>query len=317
MIAAPTYKLLVASKLRGVGRRALRDLSVDKIFFRSSLDELREAVSGVANPNPDATVMAAAFRAADADVEAAERMGHFIVGPHDAAYPALLRQLDDRPAILFIRGDPRRVSEKAVAIIGTREPSKAGELTAERIARYFAGGGWQVVSGLALGVDTVAHQLTLLSGGSTVAVVAHGLDKVYPRENADLADRIVESGGALVSEYGYKSPVFPSHFVERDRIQAGLSLGVVMVQSDETGGSWHASRAALRYGRYLIIPHPAEPDIRVAYPKARGNWMIVHSTDAERAAFLKCPLSDLQRLIILNSRDDYPVLASTLLASAA
>jgi DNA processing protein len=150
-----------------------------------------------------------------------------------------------------------------------------------------------------------------------VAVLAQGLHKIYPKENAYLADRIVDEGGILMSEYSYASSTFPSNFVDRDRIQAGLSRGVVMVQSDESGGSWHASRAALRYGRYLIVPCPTEVDINSGHPKVRGNLRVLHSSATERAEFLKCSVEDLEHFKILQSREDYPALESVLLASAA
>jgi len=121
----------------------------------------------------------------------------------------------------------------------------------------------------------------------------------------------------LVSEYSYASPSFPSHFVERDRIQAGLALGVVMIQSDHSGGSWHASRAALRYGRYLIVPRPTETDLRTHQPKARGNQFIAEASPTARAEFLKCSLPDLDRLVILQSREEYSVVESALLKTAA
>lgn len=317
MISTTTYKLLLASKLRGIGRRGLQELAADKLFFRSRVHELGPAVAGIANPAPSAAMLGAAERAANADVEAAEKRGHFIVSLQDQNYPKLLRKLHDRPAILFMSGDPERLSERSVAIIGTREPSTQGEETARRVTQYFAANGWQIVSGLAVGLDTVAHRTALESGGTTVAVLAQGLDKIYPKENAELAEQIVQHGGVLVSEYSYGSQTFPSNFVERDRIQAGLARGVVMVQSDEAGGSWHASRAALRYGRYLIIPSPTDADIKAGHPKVRGNLRILHSSPEDRAAFLKCSVEELKRLRVLESRDDYPSLESTLRESAA
>jgi len=254
-----------------------------------------------------------AVNAADKDVATAERLGHSIVGISDAAYPTLLSRVNDRPVILFVRGNPRQFSEKAVAVIGTREPSEHGRITAERTTNYFATNGWQVVSGLAIGVDTFAHMATLNAHGSTVAVLAHGLDTVYPKQNQKLAETIVENGGLLVSEYPYETPGFPAHFVERDRIQAALARGVVMVQSDESGGSWHASRAALRYHRYLIIPKPTAADIKSNHLKAKGNQMIVKASVIERASFLKCSQQDLDRLIVLESRDDYSAVEQKLL----
>lgn len=316
MISAATYKLLIASKVKGVGKRTLIELARDRLFFELEPKHWHLDIPQLRSLEPSSPQYSKAMAQADKDVESAERQDGTVLSVQDAAYPELLLQVNDRPAILYVRGSPDAFSKKAIAIIGTREPTKHGEVTGHRIATYFAGNGWQIVSGLAVGLDTVAHESTLLSQGSTVAVLAHGLESVYPKQNAILAERILDSGGLLVSEYPYGTPSFPAHFVERDRIQAALSKAVIMVQTGESGGSWHASRAALRYGRRLAVPAPTSVDEAQGEPKVQGNVALATGTASAKMALLKCEISDLSRLTILRSRDDYPEFERVLLEPA-
>lgn len=293
------------SKVRGVGRKTLQELAADSFFFRVPLKELAGSYSELKSFVDGSKTFDAAIQSADFDITEAKRLNHHIVSISDASYPKLLRNISDRPTIIYVSGDISHFSDKSIAIIGTRDPSNHGVVTAARITKYFANRGWQIVSGLAIGIDSVAHETTLLEKGSTVAVLAHGLDTVYPRQNQSLAEKIVAMGGLLITEYSYGTPSFPANFVERDRIQAALARAVVMVQSDETGGSWHASRAALKYKRHLIVPHPTKTDISARNLKIRGNLKIFESNSIDRSTFLKCSQDDLCRLLLIESKDDY------------
>ncbi|EIN00441.1 Rossmann fold nucleotide-binding protein [Paraburkholderia hospita] len=309
-----TIRVLIASKVKGVGRKTLQALTREPLFFQVKLEELAETFPELAPLQPASMAFDKAVKAAEDDLAQASGHGHTILSPLDPDYPKLLAATEDRPALLYVAGDPARFSTKAIAVIGTREPSEHGIETARRITQYFVKAGWQIVSGLALGLDSVAHKETLNRDGSTVAAMAHGLDAVYPKSNASLADAIVEKGGLLVSEYAYGTPAFSGQFVERDRIQAALSRAVVMAQSDRGGGSLHASRAALRYGRFLVVPVATQMDIASGYEKARGNIALTTGSVAEKLSILKCQQADLERLIVLRSRNDYETIESTLLA---
>lgn len=312
MISESTKKLLLASKVSGVGRKTLLSLARDRLFFEMPPDKWHLDFPEFKNFAPDGALFARAMSAVEKDMEAAQRHGASVLSVADAKYPELLLLAEDKPALLYVRGDVNAFSKQAIGIIGTREPSDHGKITARRIGVHFASKGWQVVSGLAIGLDTVAHEAALEANGSTVAVLAHGLDTVYPRKNAALAERIIGAGGLLVSEYSFGTPGFPAHFVERDRIQAALSLAVVMVQSGESGGSWHASRAALRYGRRLVVPYPTARDAATDHPKIQGNRLLIESSAAKKAALLSCSQADLEKLFIIESRDDYPKLEQLL-----
>ncbi len=308
-----TNRILIASKVKGIGRKTLQALTKEPLFFQVKLEEWAETFPELAPFQPASLVYEKALREAEEDVRQASERGHAILCPLDSAYPKLLAQTEDRPALLFAAGDLARFSQKAIAVVGTREPSPHGVATAQRITEFFVNNGWQIVSGLAIGLDTVAHEETLRHEGSTVAAMAHGLDTVYPKSNAALADAILEKGGLLVSEYAYGTASFSGHFVERDRIQAALSKAVVMTQSDRGGGSLHASRAALRYGRYLVVPIATRLDISTDYEKARGNIALTTGTVQEKLSILKCQASDLERLLVLSSKDEYESLEKKLL----
>ena len=246
MISEATYKLLLASKLKGVGRQTLRKLSKTRLFFELEPKQWADDFPELRSCTPESISYQLAVASVEKDMAASQTAGGKILSWWDPGYPQLLRDVPDNPVLLYVLGDVHHFSKKAIAVVGTRKPTEHGRKIASRVTSHFASRGWQIVSGLAIGVDTVAHETALEVGSSTIAVLAHGLDSLYPKQNRRLADRIVDKGGLLISEYAYGVSGFPGNFVERDRIQAALACGVIMVQSDETGGSWHASRAALR-----------------------------------------------------------------------
>ena len=160
-----------------------------------------------------------------------------------------------------------------VAVIGTREPSSLGYKIAERLGYKFGEAGLNVVSGLAIGCDTGGHKGSLQAHGLTTAILAQGLDKVYPKENKELADSIIDNGGCLISEYFVGSVSQASNFVERDRLQAGLSHAVVVVETDIKGGTMHTVKYAEKYQRILACFDHKEKEIN--HPKSQGNRMLI------------------------------------------
>lgn len=197
----------------------------------------------------------------------------------DESYPALLKLIPDPPAILFTRG-PTALLKKtdAVAVVGTRTPTERGREVAYKIAQSFAQHGYTIVSGLAKGIDAMAHLAALDSHGSTVAVLGTSLDKIYPAENRPLAERIVEASGILVSEVALGQSSFRSAFVQRDRIQSGLSLAVIPVQTDVDGGTMHTVRFAEEQQRLLFCPKPSDADLGLK--KSAGILELIRSGKA-------------------------------------
>ncbi len=168
----------------------------------------------------------------------------------DPAYPDLLRQIPDPPAVLFVRGDPQVLRHPQLAIVGSRNPSPGGRETAADFARHLAGAGLAITSGLALGVDAAAHG-GALAAGLTVAVAGTGLDRVYPARHRELAHAIA-GRGALVSEYPSGVPPLPANFPRRNRLISGLSLGTLVVEAALHSGSLITARLAVDQGREVF-----------------------------------------------------------------
>jgi len=171
----------------------------------------------------------------------------------------LLSEISRPPRALFALGDWGRLSGPGVAVVGTRVPSSYGRRMAAGIGADLAAVGLGIVSGLARGIDAFAHAGALSAGGYTAAVLGHGLDRIYPAENRGLAASILRGGGCLLSEYPPGIPPRPAHFPCRNRIIAGLSLGVVVVEAAERSGSLITARLALDSGREVFaFPGPCD-----------------------------------------------------------
>jgi DNA processing protein len=182
--------------------------------------------------------------------------------PH---YPELLRQIAAPPPLLYVRGEILPTDSKAVAIVGTRSPSQYGQKVADRMASALAEQGITIVSGLARGLDSIAHLAALRSGGRTLAVLGNGIDKVYPVENRRLAEQIVDNQqGAILTEYSPGTPAHAEHFPARNRIISGLSLGVLVVEAPENSGALLTASSAAEQGRevFAIPGHVTAPNSR-------------------------------------------------------
>ena len=306
-----TRELLTYSLIKGVGRATLRKLGA------------AHTVSGELLSNSPATLrslleepetLARAQAAAELQLETAERHNARILSPFDDAYPSLLRELPDRPELLFVRGDLMpSVDAPAVAIIGTRNPTRAGRTTAEHLATQVTEHGSSVISGLATGIDEVAHRACLDANGHTVAVLAHGLDSTYPKQNAALAESIVSTGGVLVTEYPFGTQPRGPRFVARDRLQAGLACAVMLVQTDLTGGSWHAAQAIMRYHRLLAYPVPVSEDVEAEAGQVRGLIRLHQAGPTERARMLAANEPGVEeRIEALTTREDVSVFMQSL-----
>jgi DNA processing protein len=198
-----------------------------------------------------------ALETAHGELTDAARHGVTALSLFDDLYPARLRAIHDPPPVLFVQGsiDVLR-RDKLVAIVGTREPTAFGCTATEELTKTLAAESWAVVSGLAKGVDTLAHGAALKYGTETVAILAGGLDRIYPAENKELAAAIVDRGGALVAEQRWGARPQRSAFVQRNRIQTALSVAVVITQTGLIGGTMHTARHAAAQGRPVFCPVP-------------------------------------------------------------
>lgn len=165
-------------------------------------------------------------------------------------YPDRLRRIYDPPSLIYVRGD-LRPAEPAVAVVGSRRATATGRVVTERLAAGLAASGVTVVSGLARGIDAVAHRAALDAGGRTIAVLGCGLDVAYPPEHAGLMEAITRQG-CVVTEFPLGTPPLRGHFPQRNRIIAGLTLGVVVVEGDERSGTLSTAGYALDEGREVM-----------------------------------------------------------------
>lgn len=175
---------------------------------------------------------------------------HHLITLDDPAYPPLLGGIADPPPVLFVTGDADMLIRPQLAVVGSRNPSGAGARNARDFARYLAGAGITITSGLAIGIDAAAHDGALATG-HTVAVGGTGPDRIYPARNRDLAHRIAEQG-ALVTEFPPGTGVRREHFPRRNRIISGLSLGTLVVEAAARSGSLITARVATEQGREVF-----------------------------------------------------------------
>ncbi|MBM2826506.1 MAG: processing protein [Dehalococcoidia bacterium] len=208
---------------------------------RAGLD--RRAVASILNRRPKISL--------DEEMERLERYGVQVLTWRDDAYPSLLKEIDDVPPVLYVRGSLTTQDRTALAVVGTRRATPYGKEAATRLSSDLAHSGVTIVSGLARGIDTTAHRATLDAGGRTIAVLASGVDVIYPSENASLAREIIQNG-ALVSEHPLGIRPEGSHFFRRNRIMSGLSLGVLIVEAGEGSGANITVKWALEQGREVF-----------------------------------------------------------------
>lgn len=193
-----------------------------------------------------------ALEEAAAEVKAWEERHIQVVSPFDPRFPRRLRDANCYPPLLFVAGSLQQAEERRVAVVGTRHPSARGMRAARAIARKLVDAGHTVVSGLAAGIDTAAHEATLEHGGRTVAVIGSGLDHCYPRQNAALQRRI-RAEGAVVSQFWPESPPARSSFPLRNALMASLSDACVIVEANAMSGTRIVARAAFQMRRNVIL----------------------------------------------------------------
>lgn len=179
------------------------------------------------------------------------KLGVQVLTWNDAEYPALLREIPSSPPVLYVRGELLPADEWAIAVVGTRRVTSYGEAVTRKLVAELAAAGVTIVSGLALGVDALAHHVALENGGRTIAVLGSGVDQLYPARNRGLASRIMRQG-AIISDYPLGTPPDASNFPPRNRIISGLARGTLVVEAGETSGALITANYALEQGREVL-----------------------------------------------------------------
>jgi DNA processing protein len=205
----------------------------------------------------------------DRELHSAQEAGARLVPFFDPEYPDILKQIHDPPPYFYLLGRLLPQDAQAVALVGSRSPTAYGKAAAERLGRDLSAAAFTVVSGMARGIDSIAHRAALDGGGRTLAVLGSGIGVPYPRENKKLMERIAASG-AVLSEFPPDAPPESHHFPRRNRIISGLSLGVVVVEAAEESGSLITARLAAEQGREVFaLPGP------VTSPLSRGCHRLI------------------------------------------
>ncbi|OYU82556.1 MAG: DNA processing protein DprA [Flavobacterium sp. BFFFF2] len=199
---------------------------------------------------------------------------------YDNKYPKSLKTIEDPPLIIYYSGNINKLNDTdGIAIIGTREPSEAGFKAGEYFGEKLGKTGYNIVSGLAIGCDASAHKGALKASGFTTAILAHGMQTIYPKENKLLAEEILNNDGILLTEYIWGTGALPNYFVERDRLQAGLSKGTIVIQTDVQGGTMHAVNATIKSNKPLAaVKYVADTELN--NPKIKGNEMLINEGKA-------------------------------------
>jgi len=245
---------LALGRIRGVGGVSFKKITArfadPAAVFRASAAELaeieglhRELIHSIANFNDWAEI--------DKEIQRARAAGIKMIPFSDAAYPASLRAIADPPPLLYVKGELRDNDSRAIAIVGSRSASDYGRRIARDLARGLASFGFTVVSGMARGIDGMAHESALQAGGRTLAVLGSGVDRAYPPEHEMLYRRISENG-AVISELPMGARPIAFNFPARNRLISGLSLGVVVVEATEKSGSLITASLAAEQGREVF-----------------------------------------------------------------
>lgn len=323
MISKLSELLLTASFMKGIGPRALKDLI--QILSRDDLSQqnLYGAIENIAQRKRTIDLSKQSFENAVAkskdQIEKANKLGIDIICSMDDCYPKLLKNSSYDPCLLYVKGNIDNLSSRAIAVIGTRFPSEFGAKFSYRISNYLASNNIVVVSGLALGCDTEAHKGTLAApNGRTIAVLAHGLDTIAPSQNIQLADEIVQKGGCLISTYPIGTIPSVYTFSARDKIQAGLSEKVVLIQSGTDGGSLITSEACLEDNRNLVVVRPYGKDLTNNESCIGANFALINAKENNNAGYLsffksKSVLKSdfLRRVEILSKKEEYEKIFDT------
>lgn len=256
---------MVADSLRSVKLITQSFSSMGDVFESSKKDLV---AVGLEEKRAEALCSSKLLAQADHEIERLNKKGYYVLTKEDKRYPEYLREIFDPPLVLYCAGKADVLDGPAVSVVGARKPSPYGRAVAEKLARDLSSKGLAIVSGLARGIDSIAHW-GALKGGKTIAVLGSGLNKIYPRENRHLFEKIVIDGMVL-SEFPLDSPPLGYHFPLRNRIISGLSLAAVVIEATRKSGALITARLALEQNREVMaVPGSISSDLSLG-----TNWLI-------------------------------------------
>lgn len=260
-ITTPPVREFVALHLiPNLGAQRIRLLlqAVDHPQEIFRLDRLQlQSIYGIGPKTAEDILAFNNWKKVDHILQKTHRVGAELMTYWDEDYPPLLREIYDPPILLWINGSRKVLQNDCVSIVGTRKAGRYGKESAEQFARELTGQGLTIVSGLAYGIDAAAHRATVKAGGCTVAVLGSGIDNIYPTSHIGLASDIVDTGGAVISEFPLGTEPDARNFPVRNRIVSGMSLGTLVAASGIDGGSMITAKSAIDQNREVfVVPHP-------------------------------------------------------------
>ena len=289
--------LIALSKIKGIGLKTINQLPEAEL---SGLKNARDLFNYV-NSNPlfkDRVIktyseIIKAYNVAEIIKEESYKAKIEIITKFDEGkYPERFKKLSNNPPYFYAKGNAAILKKAGIAIIGTRFPSNKGKAWGTKLSEVVAGKGYTVISGLATGCDSCAHIGCLMAQGETIAVMPTHLNKVYPRQNKNLFNEIIEKNGCVISEYELGHVTNKNDFVLRDRLQAALAIGTIVIETGETGGTMHAVNTTLGLKRPLAFLKFGEEHY-AAYEHARGNKLFLENNKAMSIA----NSSDIEKFI--------------------
>lgn len=284
-------ELISVSRIEGIGPQRLKYLIKCSDNFNSVWDIDQKLLEKIIGPKlmPIFFTTRQSF-SAEKEIDQINQSKATVIIIDDEDYPQLLKEISDAPPILFTRGniDLLKVLPKKLAVVGSRKYSSYGRLTIDLIIPGLVSSGLVIVSGLALGIDALAHEATVERKGQTIAVLGSSLDFIYPRENYYLAAKILDSNGLVVSEFPPGTPPLKQHFPRRNRIIAGISDGVLVIEAAEKSGSLITANLALDYNREVMaVPGEIFKETSFGTNKLIKDGARLVSEAADVLAFLK------------------------------
>ncbi len=252
--------LVALSIIPGFGSRRVKELlkhiEEPEEIFNTGKRALR-TIEGIGEASALSILSFKNWEKVDAIIAETENKGIKLVTLTDPDYPELLKQIYDPPVLFWMKGNPEALSQPGVAVVGTRNASPYGRKMATKLTGELADKGLSIFSGLAYGIDAIAHRTAIEHNAPTVAVLGSGIDNLYPQKHAKLANDIIASGGAVISEFPLGTNPDAGNFPVRNRIVSGMSLGVLVVESGIKGGSMITADLGLNQNREVFaVPHP-------------------------------------------------------------
>ncbi len=260
-------------------RRLIGRFKDPEAVFSADIEELK-VIDGVGEKRARSIKDFSRWSDAEKVLNRLEVEGVKVIVYSDREYPPLLREIEEAPVILYVKGEIRDDDRFSIAIVGSRKTTSYGRFVAEKIAGELAEAGFTIVSGLARGIDTIAHLSALKAGGRTIGVIGSGIDVVYPPENKGLFKKITNSG-CVVTEFPIGTPPNKENFPKRNRLISGLSLGVVVVEANEGSGALITARAAVEQNRevFAVPGNIVSPNSKGANELIKKGAKLVLSTE--------------------------------------